>query len=124
MPNDAARGYRCATAADMAGLPVPIGAEPVSVPADHGLQLYDDDRVMQRRVQSIQPHISKRSMFHSLVREANLRRRITSCWRKTRFSASSHARLVNRDRIAISSWVRNATIGRFLPYAQQRVIPD
>jgi len=37
----------------------------------------------------------------------------TSCWRKMRFSASSRARLVNRDRVASNSWVRNATIGRF-----------
>jgi hypothetical protein len=41
-----------------------------------------------------------------------------------RFSASSCARLVNRDRIASSSWVRNATIGRFLQYAHPRVISD
>ena len=40
--------------------------------------------------------ISKRSMFHSLTRRGNLRRRITNCWRKMRFSASSRACLVNR----------------------------
>jgi hypothetical protein len=41
-----------------------------------------------------------------------------------RFSASSRVRLVNRNRIASSSWIRNATIGRFLPYGHARVIPD
>lgn len=49
-------GINPRTAADVAGLPVPVGAEPASMPADHGLRLYDDDRVQQRRVQSIQPH--------------------------------------------------------------------
>jgi len=33
------------TAPDMAGLPVPVGAETAPVPADHGLRLDDDDRV-------------------------------------------------------------------------------
>jgi len=46
---------------------------------------------------------SKRSRFHTLARVGDLRRRITSCWRKRRFSASSRARRVNRDRIASSS---------------------
>ena len=36
-----------------------------------------------------------------------------SCWRRTRFSASSRARRANRDRKASNSWVKNATIGRF-----------
>jgi len=52
-------------------------------------------------------------MFHSLTRFGDLRYSTTSCWRRRRFSASSRARRVNRDRIASSSWVRNATIGRF-----------
>ena len=39
----------------MAGLPAPIGAEPALVPTNHGLRLDDDDRVQERRVQSIQP---------------------------------------------------------------------
>jgi hypothetical protein len=41
-------------------------------------------------------------LFHSLTRFGDLRCRTTSCWRKRRFSASSRARLVNRDRIASS----------------------
>ena len=57
--------------------------------------------------------ISKRSMFYSLTRDGDLRRRITRRWRRMRFSASSRARLVNCDRIASNSWIRNATIGRF-----------
>jgi hypothetical protein len=44
------------TAADVAGLPAPVGAETASMPTDHGLRLDDDDRVQERRVQSIQPH--------------------------------------------------------------------
>lgn len=44
----------------------------------------------------------------------DVRRRTTSCWRRTRFSASSRARRAKRDRITSSNWVRNATIGRFL----------
>ena len=44
------------TAADVAGLPAPIGAETTSVPAEHGLRLDDDDRVQERGVQSIQPY--------------------------------------------------------------------
>ena len=44
------------TAADVAELPAPVGAEPASMPADHGLRLDDDDRVQQRRIQSIQPY--------------------------------------------------------------------
>src|ERR1700730_13626230 len=67
---------------------------------------------------------SRRSMFRSLTRVGGLRRRTTSCWRRMRFSASSRARRVNCDRIASSSWVRNATIGASLPYAHPRVIPD
>ena len=39
---------------------------------------------------------SKRSMFHSLTRVGDLRRRTTSCWRRRRFSAPSRARLVNQ----------------------------
>jgi hypothetical protein len=57
---------------------------------------------------------SMRSMFHNLRSVGDLRRKTTSCWRRMRFSASSRARLVNRDRIASSSWVRNATINRFI----------
>ena len=98
------------TAADVAGLPAPVGAETASVPADHGLRLDDDDGFQERRVQSIQHTNSKRSMFHSLTRVGDLRRKTASCWRRRRFSASSRARLVNRDRIASSSWVRNVTI--------------
>ena len=56
---------------------------------------------------------SKRSMFRSLLtRVGDLRRRTTSCWHRRRFSASSRARRVNRDRMASSSWARNATIDR------------
>jgi hypothetical protein len=57
---------------------------------------------------------SKRSMFHSLKRAGDLRRRTTSCWRRMRFSASSRARRMSHDRIASSSRVINATIGRFI----------
>jgi hypothetical protein len=42
-------------AAEVAGLPAPVGAEAAAVPADHGLQL-DDDRVQERRAQSIRPN--------------------------------------------------------------------
>src|ERR1700738_5052892 len=52
---------------------------------------------------------SKRSKFRSFTRVGDLRRRTTSCWRRMRFSASSRARRMNCDRIASSSWVRNAT---------------
>jgi hypothetical protein len=38
----------------MAGLPAPEGAESALVPADHGLRLNDNDRVKERRVQTIQ----------------------------------------------------------------------
>src|ERR1700681_1017976 len=41
------------TTAHAAGLPVPVGAETAPVPTDHGLRLDDDNRVLQRRVQSI-----------------------------------------------------------------------
>ncbi len=44
------------TAADVARLPAPVGAETASVPADHGLRLDDDDRVEERWLQAIQPH--------------------------------------------------------------------
>ncbi len=57
---------------------------------------------------------NKRSMFPSLSRFGDLRRRTTSCWRRRRFSASSRARLVNRYRMAHNSWIRNATIDRFI----------
>jgi hypothetical protein len=53
-------------------------------------------------------------MFHGLTCFGHLRRRTTSCWRKMRFSASSRAQRANRDRIPNNSWVRNATIGRFI----------
>jgi hypothetical protein len=43
-------------AADVAGLPEPVGAEAASMPTDHSFWLNDDDRVEERRVQSIQPH--------------------------------------------------------------------
>ena len=43
-------------ASDVAGLPMPVGAEAASMPTDHGLRLNDDDRAQQRRVQTIQPH--------------------------------------------------------------------
>ena len=58
-------------------------------------------------------HHSKRSIFQSHARR-DLRRRTTSCWRRRRFSASSPARLVNRDRIASHSRISNATIDRFI----------
>ena len=44
------------TAADVAGLPAPVGTEAASVPADHGLRLDDDDSVEKRWIQAIQPH--------------------------------------------------------------------
>src|ERR1700730_2308220 len=44
------------TAAEVAGLPVPVGAEPASMPLDHRLGLDDYDRAQQRWVQSIEPH--------------------------------------------------------------------
>src|SRR5216684_8047367 len=47
----------------------------------------------------------KRSMFHSFTRVGDIRRRTSSCWRRTRFSASSHARLVNLGRKESSSWI-------------------
>ena len=53
-------------------------------------------------------------MFHSLARFGDLRPSTISCWRKTRFSASSRARRANDDRITSSSWVRNANIGPLL----------
>ena len=49
-------GVNPRTATDIARLPVPVGVEPASVPANHGLRLYDDDRVQQPRIQSIQPY--------------------------------------------------------------------
>src|SRR5580704_11698281 len=67
---------------------------------------------------------SKRSMFHSLTRVGDLRRRTISCWRGRRFSASSRARRVSGERKANNSWVRNATIGRFITIRHPRVIPD
>jgi len=56
---------------------------------------------------------STRSIFHILTRLGDLRRGTDSCWRRTRFSASSRARHANQDRVTSSSWVRNATIDRF-----------
>jgi len=44
------------TAANATRLPPPVGAETASVPADHGLRLDDDDRIQDRRIQSIQPN--------------------------------------------------------------------
>jgi hypothetical protein len=67
---------------------------------------------------------SRRSMFHSRTRFGDLRRSTTSCWRKMRFSVSSRARRANRDRIASSSWVRNATMAASLTHAHKLVIPD
>ncbi len=67
---------------------------------------------------------SKRSRFHSLTRVEDLRRRTTSCWRSRRFSASSRARRVNRDRIASSSWSETRPSTASLPYAHPTVIPD
>src|SRR4029077_1990585 len=46
--------YSWATA-EVAGLPTPVGAESTPVPTDHGLRLDDDNRIQERRVQSIQP---------------------------------------------------------------------
>jgi len=66
----------------------------------------------------------KRSMFHSFTRVGDIRRRNSSCWRRTRFSASSHARLVNLGRKASSSWIRNATIGASITMGHGRVISD
>jgi hypothetical protein len=51
---------------------------------------------------------STRSIFHILTRLGDLRRGTDSCWRRTRFSASSRARHANQDRVTSSSWVRNA----------------
>ena len=47
------------TAAHVAGLPAPVSAEAASVPADHGPRLDDDDRVQERRVQSIQQYLQQ-----------------------------------------------------------------
>ena len=60
-------------------------------------------------------------MFHSLARFGDLRLSTMRCWRRTIFSASSRARLANRDRIASTSRVRDATIG---PHDHLRVIPS
>jgi hypothetical protein len=49
-------GINPRTAAEVAGLPAPVGAKTASVPTDHGLRLNNDDRVQQRRVQSIKPY--------------------------------------------------------------------
>ena len=68
---------------------------------------------------------SKRSMFHGLTRVGDLRRRTTSCWRRRRFSASSRARLVNRDRNSKQQLgQKRHHSAASLPYAHPRVIPD
>jgi hypothetical protein len=43
-----------------------------------------------------------------------LARSTTSCWPRTRFSASSRAGCANHDRITSNGVIRNATIGRFI----------
>jgi hypothetical protein len=47
------------TAADVAGLPTPVGAETTSVLTNYSLRLDDDDRVQKRWVQSIQPYLQQ-----------------------------------------------------------------
>src|SRR6266851_4017489 len=51
------------TAADVARLPAPVGAETASVPADHGLRLDDDDRVRSDGYSRYSHTNRKRSMF-------------------------------------------------------------
>jgi plasmid stabilization system protein ParE len=82
------------------------------MPPDYGPRLNDDDGVQSDGYSRYSHTSSSRSMFLSLTRRGDLGRRTTSCWRRTRFSASSRTRPENGERTKSSSWSRKATIGR------------
>ena len=89
-------------------------AETAPVPTDYGLRLNDDERVQQRRYSRYSHTNSNLSMFLSVMRPGDFRRKTTSCWRRRRFSASSRAGRENCERMTCSSWTRNVAIGRFI----------
>ena len=70
-------GINPGTAAEVAGLPAPVGTETASVPADHSLRLDDDDRVCSAKLFGWQPrttHCEGFCLDHLIVfDEAQLR---------------------------------------------------
>jgi hypothetical protein len=98
--------------------PAPIRAQACAMPADQRLRLDDCQSIQNTAFPRYNPAKTSRSILLRVSFFGDLRRRILSWWRSTRFSASSEARDRNHPTSAYQINLQRLDIGQASPDSQ------